>query len=156
MKCPRCESDQINRNGHKCGRQNYICRQCGRQFLESFRARGYSDDAKNICLKMYASGVGFRAIERATGISHNTVINWVRQERKRLSDVSQSEENSEISLEDSEFDQPKILEPQNINSLLQQRIYELSLLQKCFSKLLSARFLKSLTSIYHDVIVQAL
>jgi DNA-directed RNA polymerase specialized sigma24 family protein len=105
---------------------------------------------------MYASGVGFRAIERATGISHNTVINWVRQERKRLSDVSQSEENSEISLEDSEFDQPKILEPQNINSLLQQRIYELSLLQKCFSKLLSARFLKSLTSIYHDVIVQAL
>ena len=148
MKCPRCESDQINRNGHKCGRQNYICRQCGRQFLESFRARGYSADAKNICLKMYASGIGFRAIERATGISHNTVINWVRQERRRLSDISQSEENSEMSLEDSEFDQLKTPEFQDINSLLQQRIfYASSLLQTCFSKLLLARFPKPLNSI---------
>lgn len=78
---------------------------------------------------MYASGVGFRAIERATGISHNTVINWVRHEKQRLSEVSQSDESSEISLEESEFYQPKILEHQNINSLLQQRIsYDPSLL----------------------------
>jgi transposase len=28
---------------------------------------------------MYYNGLGFREIERLTGISHNTIINWVRQ-----------------------------------------------------------------------------
>ena len=33
--------------------------------------------------------MGFRAIERATGVSHNTVINWVREETSILSDVAE-------------------------------------------------------------------
>jgi transposase-like protein len=28
---------------------------------------------------MYVTGQGFRAIERITGVNHNTVINWVKQ-----------------------------------------------------------------------------
>jgi transposase len=28
---------------------------------------------------MHQNGLGFREIERLTGISHNTIINWVRQ-----------------------------------------------------------------------------
>jgi transposase-like protein len=30
-------------------------------------------------LKMYVNGIGFRGIERVTGVHHTTVINWVRQ-----------------------------------------------------------------------------
>ncbi|NET79435.1 MAG: hypothetical protein F6K60_27020 [Okeania sp. SIO1F9] len=37
---------------------------------------GYSDDARLICLKMYVNGMGFRGIERVTGIHHTTVIRW--------------------------------------------------------------------------------
>ena len=79
MKCPKCESTQISKNGHHHGKQNYVCKVCGRQFIESYNPKGYSDDAKRICLRMYVNGMGFRAIERVTGINHNTVINWVRQ-----------------------------------------------------------------------------
>jgi transposase-like protein len=79
MKCPQCKSTQIYRNGHRRGKQNYLCKQCRRQFLESYSPKGYSDDAKQICLRLHSSGMGFRAIERATGINHNTVINWVKQ-----------------------------------------------------------------------------
>ncbi len=95
MKCPRCNSTKINKNGHHHGKQNYICKQCNRQFVEFYNSRGYSEDARQICLHMYASGVGFRAIERATGISHNTIINWLKQANTVLPEAPESEENSD-------------------------------------------------------------
>ncbi|MGB3201153.1 MAG: FCD domain-containing protein, partial [Nodosilinea sp.] len=33
-KCPRCGSFEISRNGRRARRQNYLCKSCGRQFLE--------------------------------------------------------------------------------------------------------------------------
>lgn len=33
-KCPRCGSFETSRNGRRAGRQNYLCKSCGRQFLE--------------------------------------------------------------------------------------------------------------------------
>lgn len=35
MKCPRCESTQLRKNGRSSGRQRYLCKACGKQFLES-------------------------------------------------------------------------------------------------------------------------
>jgi DNA-binding GntR family transcriptional regulator len=34
IKCPRCGAFEISRNGRRAGRQNYLCKSCGRQFLE--------------------------------------------------------------------------------------------------------------------------
>lgn len=34
MKCPRCESDQLRKNGRPNGRQRYLCKACGKQFFE--------------------------------------------------------------------------------------------------------------------------
>ena len=34
--------------------------QCGRQFLESNRPWRYSDDIKQLCIKMYLNGMGLR------------------------------------------------------------------------------------------------
>lgn len=98
MKCPRCGSLQIRKNGHRSGKQNYLCKNCNRQFVESYSQRGYSDDVKQICLKMHQNGLGFREIERLTGISHNTIINWVRQGGVLPSDL----ENNEMP-EDTDF-----------------------------------------------------
>jgi hypothetical protein len=41
---------------------------------------------KKHCLKLYLNGMGFRAIERVTGVNHNTVINWVKQVNQVLPD----------------------------------------------------------------------
>jgi transposase-like protein len=79
MKCPKCSSKKIRKNGHRAGKQNYFCKECQRQFVEFYSPRGYSDDAKQICLNMRSKGLGFREIERITGISHNTIINWVKE-----------------------------------------------------------------------------
>ena len=34
MKCPKCESTSYRKNGHRNGKQNYLCKNCRRQFLE--------------------------------------------------------------------------------------------------------------------------
>ena len=84
MKCPKCQSTKIRKYGFKNQKQRYQCTECGRIFQSNYTGRGYSDDVKQICLKMYLNGLGFRAIERITGIHHTTIINWVSESGQEL------------------------------------------------------------------------
>ena len=97
MKCPRCEASNCSKNGHKNGKQRYICKQYRRQFVESYSRRGYSDEVKHHCLKLYVNGMGFRAIERCMGVNHNTVINWVKQAGDSLPDATPAEVIPELA-----------------------------------------------------------
>ena len=79
MKCPECGDEHIRKNGHRQHKQNYICVGCRRQFLTEYELRGYSDDVKRLCLKMYVNGMGVRGIGRVTDIAHTTILNWIEQ-----------------------------------------------------------------------------
>ena len=46
---------------------------------------------------MYLNGLGFRAIERVTGVSHNTVIRWVKKSALALTSAPGVEEIPEIT-----------------------------------------------------------
>ena len=59
--------------------------------------RGYSKDAKQICLRLHQNGMGYRAIERITGVSHNTVINWVRETTSLVCESEESLDEPEVS-----------------------------------------------------------
>jgi len=92
MQCPKCESNHSRKNGVRRGKQNYICVDCRRQFVERGESkRGYSDEVKRECLKMYVNGMGLRGIERVKGVHHTTVITWVKQVSKRLPDTYEPE-----------------------------------------------------------------
>ncbi|EDX83059.1 hypothetical protein S7335_237 [Synechococcus sp. PCC 7335] len=55
MACPECQSEHIRKNGHKRGKQNYICADCRRQFVENPKEHsGYSDEERKQCLSMYS------------------------------------------------------------------------------------------------------
>lgn len=97
MECPECQSTHIRKNGHKRGQQNYICADCLRQFVSDPKPhRGYSDDTKRLCLKMYLNGMGFRGIERVTDVHHTTVIHWVKQVGAILPDAYTPETIPEV------------------------------------------------------------
>jgi transposase-like protein len=88
MQCPDCGSTDISRNGRQRGKQNYICKACRRQFIETYDPpSGYDDEFKRECLKMYVNGMGFRGIERVKGVHHTTVITWVKQIGELLPDA---------------------------------------------------------------------
>lgn len=84
MKCVHCQSEKTTKNGTRNEKQNYICKQCGKQFLETYSLRGYPDQIKEICINLRENGMKYREIERITGVSHNTVILWVKQQQEDL------------------------------------------------------------------------
>jgi len=97
MQCPECGSSHIRKNGKMRGKQNHICVACGRQFIDVYTTpKGYSDETRATCLKMYVNGMGFRGIERVTGVHHTTVITWVKQVGERLPDAYDPQTTPEV------------------------------------------------------------
>ena len=65
--------------------------------VASYSAKGYPDEVKRQCLTLYVNGLGFRAIERCTGVNHNTVSNWVKHSGVNLADAPDSEMIPELA-----------------------------------------------------------
>jgi transposase-like protein len=79
LACPRCPSRHIARNGRsRHGHRRFVCRDCGATFGELDHRR-VDETKKQAALRHYAEGVGLRATERLVGVSHNSVMRWVRQ-----------------------------------------------------------------------------
>ncbi len=68
--------------------------------LKLFETTGYHPDVKEICLKMYLNGIGFRGIERVTGIHHTTIMNWVRESGEELPEDEESSTPTIASLDE--------------------------------------------------------
>ena len=97
MECLNCKSTHVTKNGHRHGKQNYHCQACGRQFVATYCLKGYSNEVKQHCLTLYVNGMGFRAIERCTGVNHNTVISWVKQVGKQLPNAPEEAEIPQLA-----------------------------------------------------------
>ncbi len=82
MKCPRCQSTEHSKNGFHQSQQKYICKKCGRQWISEQRSRGYPQPVRDLCLTMHRNGLDAKVIGQYTGISYNTIINWVNQARR--------------------------------------------------------------------------
>jgi insertion element IS1 protein InsB len=71
--------------------------QCKKQFIDDYNLqRGYLEEVKHECLKMYVNGMGFRAIERVKNVHHTTIINWVKEAEKLLPDCYAPERNPSL------------------------------------------------------------
>ena len=88
MQCPRCYSNEIFKNGRRKNRQCYKCKQCNRQFLESYQPWRYSNEIKQLCLQMHLNGMSLRKIQQVTNIHHTTILSWVRQARMNVDEMS--------------------------------------------------------------------
>lgn len=78
-KCPKCQHEHVVKSGVVKGRQRYHCKGCN-YFFTVFK------DGKKIdpyyvvkALQLYIEGVSLREIERLIGVSHVSVLNWVRK-----------------------------------------------------------------------------
>lgn len=47
--CPTCHSKEVKRNGHiHNGKQNYLCKSCGRQFVRDSTKRYISEEEREM------------------------------------------------------------------------------------------------------------
>lgn len=78
--CKTCSSEQLVKNGRsRHGHQRYRCKRCGAT-CGDVDHRLVPEALRQSALAHYAEGVGLRATERLVGVSHNSVMNWVRSE----------------------------------------------------------------------------
>lgn len=83
MHCPKCSHAESVKNGKMNGKQRYKCRSCGCNYTQSSKYR-IPREKRLECLRLYLEGVGFRGIERLTGVSHVSVMKWVRDLGDRI------------------------------------------------------------------------
>jgi transposase-like protein len=77
IKCPHCNSPNLSRNGKKDNRkQNYRCKDCGRQFISSHEItyRGCLPAIVNLVKIMLVRGMAIRDISTVLGISITKVL----------------------------------------------------------------------------------
>ncbi len=77
--CPNCGSDRFIKAGVIKNRQRYKCKQCGYFFTVGKLGKQIDDYYVNKALQLYLEGLTYREIERILGVSHVSVMNWVRK-----------------------------------------------------------------------------
>jgi transposase-like protein len=77
--CPNCGSDHYVKSGIINGRQRYRCKKCSYHFTVNKLGKKIDDYYVNKALQLYLEGLTYREIERILGISHVSIMNWVKK-----------------------------------------------------------------------------
>lgn len=77
--CPNCRSEQFVKAGIVNERQRFKCKKCNYYFTVNKLGKQINDYYVNKSLQLYLEGLTYREIERILGISHVTVMNWVKK-----------------------------------------------------------------------------
>ena len=80
MQCPYCESTQIRKNGKRRGKQNHICVNCDRQFIDVHDPpKGYSEElSQKQQLQMRDSWAAIAAAIERRGMSDRYQVKFHR------------------------------------------------------------------------------
>ena len=85
MKCPKCESEQIIKNGSiHTGKQKYRCKECGRQFVEDPKHPVISDETKELIDKLLLEKLPLAGISRVTGVSETWLQKYVNRKYEQI------------------------------------------------------------------------
>jgi insertion element IS1 protein InsB len=76
--CPRCKSPKYKKNGHiHNGKQNHQCKDCGRQFVDSFAHDLVSDDTRSLVERLLLERLSLRGICRAVGVGLKWLLGFI-------------------------------------------------------------------------------
>ncbi len=76
--CPKCQHFEAIKAGIVQNRQRYKCKSCGYHFSVEKLGKRIPDYYQIKAFQLYIEGLTYREIERILGISHVSIMNWVR------------------------------------------------------------------------------
>lgn len=77
--CPSCKSTQVIKSGIIRDRQRFKCKKCNYYFTVDKIGKSINDYYVTKALQLYVEGISYREIERILGVSHVSVMNWVKK-----------------------------------------------------------------------------
>lgn len=79
--CPNCGSEEVSRNGQtRHGKQNYKCRECGRQFVLNPAWKPITEEQKELMSRMLLERISQAGIARVLQVSEDTVQRYVNSQ----------------------------------------------------------------------------
>jgi len=83
--CPACNSTHVVKNGkiHN-GKQNFKCRQCGRQFVQDPQNKIIDEAAKILIDKLLLEKIPLAGIARVAGVSEPWLQSYVNQKYQKV------------------------------------------------------------------------
>jgi hypothetical protein len=64
--------------------QRYQCQLCRCSYTPEPKPLGYDEQTKQMALKLYLEGNGFRRIGRLLSVNHQSVVNWINSFHTQL------------------------------------------------------------------------
>lgn len=112
--CPKCGGEEIVKSGIVKDRQRYKCKSCAYNF--TVQKVGKEIDSYYVvkALQLHIEGISYREIERILGISHVSVMNWVK--KYGIKAPKQNEYKPSYSVLNNEELKNYFSEPQNLIS----------------------------------------
>jgi len=95
--CPSCTHARYVKHGKVKGVQRYLCKGCGYKFTVPKKGKAIEKEYVVRAIQLYLEGLGFRSIERILGVSHVSVINWVKQLGSSIDLVRLKERDVEVA-----------------------------------------------------------
>lgn len=77
--CPHCQHTSCTKSGIVKNRQRYRCKACNYNFTVEKLGKQIDSYYVIKALQLYIEGVSYREIERLLGVSHVSVMNWVKK-----------------------------------------------------------------------------
>jgi len=79
LKCRWCGSRNVIKYGKKGGRQQYKCKDCGRQMIEKPKYKRMREEDLKIAIKMRDEGMSYAAIGRVLGYAESTIRKHIKK-----------------------------------------------------------------------------
>ncbi len=94
--CPRCSANNTIKSGKANDRQRYLCKSCNYHFTVDKLGKRIDNYYVIKALQLYLQGLGYRQIERILGVSHVTVMKWVKHFFREVPQRQLKEANCKI------------------------------------------------------------
>lgn len=97
--CPKCQHEQVVKNGFVKGAQRWKCKGCTYEFTR-LTPKGKPIALKAWAIALVVSGLSFRAVGRLLKVSGNAVANWVQLRADQLPDPPEPAQVTAIEVDE--------------------------------------------------------
>ena len=77
------QENQIKIGYNRSGTQRCRCKECGTRYTLEPKKHEYSDEIKELAIKMYYSGVSGRGVGKVLGMNKANVYNWIKKTKDK-------------------------------------------------------------------------
>lgn len=80
LTCRKCGSEKLIKNGtNGAGNPKSKCKNCG--FSGAINPKRVDESTKELIVKAYQERASLRGVARIFGVSHGSVLNWVKKKQ---------------------------------------------------------------------------